>query len=387
MQGARVLLAIACTMALFAGALAVPASGADLFEPSSYVEKPLAADAPIDPNSDTMVRALKLEFDLQYNDPDVRNKPAVDNHWCTPHLYTVPADQPYVPVTLYGGSEGNPTAVNQIGSVPIPSYATTARFDECWDLPMTIHQPSTDSTWDLIGAKKENGNWMAHYGGLITSNFGQDGLSKNPGHWEDPPAGFGRGYGATATSIPRMAGLPRLAELTAGEIDHVVGFTMRAPAPCFRYPAQRQDGRLLTTYPQDAVARAQSHPLEPQTPPNNNALAPPEGAILRLPASLDIDALGLPRFTKTLAKAVQKYGLILTDRSNQVSIGTEKPPAYTNIPGHGNDPNPYTEGPDGMFGGPDAIFEGKPAYELMGAFPWDKLQVLAVKPGKEPCQT
>jgi len=33
------------------------------FAPDSYVEKPLAPDAPLDPNSATMVATLKAEFD------------------------------------------------------------------------------------------------------------------------------------------------------------------------------------------------------------------------------------------------------------------------------------------------------------------------------------
>jgi hypothetical protein len=375
MAGGRLFCVVVLSMAFAVGAFAAPA-GADVFAPDSYVEKPLADDAPLDPNSATMIATLRLEIEQQFNAPRVQDKPTVDNLWCTPHVYTVPASQPLVDVDL--PADASPALRQQLSKVPIPSHAWTGN---CPDFPLVINQPSTNKMWDIWLARKDSttGRWSAVYGGLITPDNGMRGLSQNPGHWEDPPNGFGRRFGTAATSIPKLAGLATISELQAGQVGHVLAFNMQAPAPCWRWPAQRMDGRTLysdtDSIPGSAVAMAQK-PQSPYGAIMNNPAAPPYGAILRLPASLDIDALNLPTFTETMAKAVQRHGMVLADRGNQMGFVTEMAPRELGIPGHESDPDPY---------GP--IFEGRSRVDLVRAFPWDKLEVVAARPGTNPCQT
>ena len=376
MAGGRSCCVVVSAMALLTGAFAAPAA-ADMFAPDSYVEKPLADDAPLDPNSDTMIATLRLEIEQQFNAPRPQDKPTVDNQWCSPRTYTVPETQPYVDVVL--PHDALPLLREQLSRVPIPEYADSGT---CSDLPLVINQPSTDKYWELWLARKEGGRWHAQYGGLITPDGDKRGVAENPGHWEAPPNGYGARFGMSATSIPKMAGLPLISELQAGEVGHVVQFNMQAPAPCWRWPAQRMDGRTLysdtDSIPGNAISMAQK-PQGPYGAIMNNPAAPPYGSILRLPASLDIDALGLPRFTATMAKAVQRHGMVLADRGNQMGFQTEIPPRLLGVPGHESDPDPYTQGPNPIF--------DRSVHELVRKFPWDRLQVVAARDPAKACVT
>jgi hypothetical protein len=346
MRRGGIQVAIVCALML---AGAAPAN-AGLFAPDSFVNKPLPSTAPLDPNSSTMVTALRLEVQREAADPDVRNRPNINTWWCSPRVYTVPAAQPTVKVDIVGASALDPNLQQQFAAVPIPPGA---REDEnCTDRNLVIHQPSTDKMWEfwVMNHDAATDKWSARYGGEIgPEDTGMLGLSQSPGYWTDRPTGFGHRYGATGTSIPLLAGLQTTAELQAGNIDHSIAFAMRSPAACWRFPAQRQDGDLS----------------------GSNSLAPPEGAILRLPASLNITSLNLPHYTAMVARAVQRYGMHLRDRAAHVAFYAEHPQA--------DSPDPYA--------GPGGVFQGVPGDQLMAKFPWDKLQVLAVAPGHSACQT
>jgi hypothetical protein len=72
--------------------------------------------------------------------------------------------------------------------------------------------------------------------------------------------------------------------------------------------------------------------------------------------------------------------MVLGDRGSQMGFATEIAPKYTGVPGHESDPDPDEQGPA-------PLFEGRSRTALVRAFPWDKLQVLAVQPGHSPCQS
>jgi hypothetical protein len=286
------------------------------------VNAPLLAGEPIDPNSSTMVRELASE---------VESRGAAVNHscWSTP-VWQVKRRQARVRVAA-----DNPALDRQFARVPLPRAARAACGQ---DAQLTVWQPSTDTLWEFFGFRRDTtGAPRATFGGRIR------GVSHNPGHFTDDP---GPGFGATATSIPLLAGLQRIAELRAGRIDHAVAFAMRRPAACFRWPAQRQDG--------------DRH--------RSNALAPPEGARLRLPASLDLESLGLTPYGLVLARAVQRYGMVLRDRASLPVLYAEAP--------RRDGSHPYA-----------AIFGDRPANQdtVLRNFPWNKLQVLAPAPGAGNC--
>jgi hypothetical protein len=179
--------------------------------------------------------------------------------------------------------------------------------------------------WELWLATVKADGWHARWGGKMTE------VSRNPGYFRAPHPG----WGATATSLPLLGGLMRISELQAGHIDHALAFAIPHTKlwTSWSWPAQRSDGDV------------------------DSAAAIPEGARFRLPASLDIDALELPPVTAMMAKAVQRYGMVLRDRSGAVSFYAEDPTPLGGL-------NPYP-----------ALFNTWPNL-LFAEFPWDKLQVL-----------
>jgi hypothetical protein len=157
-------------------------------------------------------------------------------------------------------------------------------------------------------------------------------VSSNPGWFPAP-------YGATATSLPLPDGLMTIQEQADGVIPHALAIAVpQTIAGVFLAPAQRDDGNT----------------------PSWSAI--PEGMRFRLPASLDIDALHLPRETAMIAKAAQTYGMIVRDTAGAVTFYGEDPYLYTQK--YGIDPyGPY-------------IFGGQYPNNLLASFPWSLLQVV-----------
>ena len=90
----------------------------------------------------------------------------------------------------------------------------------------------------------------------------------------------------------------------------------------------------------------------------------PEGTRFRLPASVDVRALGLTPVATMIAKAAQKYGLVVMDQSGGVAVITESGNGDRARTGH----NPW-----------DKLLAGTPGYAVLRNFPWDKL--VAVRAG------
>jgi hypothetical protein len=217
-------------------------------------------------------------------------------------------------------------------AVPIPPNASPAAGP---DAHMTVWQPSTDHLWEFFQARKLADGWHASFGGSMSS------ASRSPGYYdtESWPGLSQTWWGATATSLPVIAGTMMINELQAGVIPHALAMNIPWAKPkTYSWPAQRTDGA--------------------STDPN----AIPEGARFRLDPKLDIDGLNLPPMTRMIAKAAQRYGIIVRDQTGHaISLFAENHTQYGAT-------NPYT-GSGGFFGGayPNPVLQ---------AFPWDRLELL-----------
>jgi hypothetical protein len=319
------------------------------FAPDSYRNAALPADAPVDPLSAEYRDALVANLDgLRGDSPRTVNT----REWSTP-VYIVPAHQRRVPVEVAGGDEHSPTTASAVDTlaqqwakVPLPAGAQPAdptQDDHDWNL--VVYQPETDTLWEFFRFRYDGmtGKPEAVYGGRMTE------VSRNPGYFTGPsddPAGPGRRYGAAATSIPLLAGLQTLDELRKGSIEHAVAFAAPNVRESFcRWPAQRTDA---------------NQPFA--------GAALPAGIRFRLPAGLDLDQFDLSPYGRMVARAVQRYGMVLTDGGSNFAFEAEDPTRFGG--------NPYADifGP-GPIRGTDGVLRG---------FPFDRLVALRDDSG-QPC--
>ena len=295
-----------------------------LFAASSFWNAPLAANAPLDAKSATYVAKLK---DLR-----TRFTSWINTTANSAPVYRVPADQPLVKVTLdKTTTDAQTTALRNefAAGVPIPA---TALAGGGVDKNLTIYQASTDTYWELWVATLQADGWHARWGGKLNN------ISTSEGRYVDPNPR----WGSSATSLPLVGGLMTIDEVFKGSIDHALAIALpETRKDVYSWPAQRTDG--LT----DDV----------------NAI--PEGTRFRIPASVNLDAISMPPLTRMMAKAAQKYGIVVRDKSGSVAFYGEDPVTLS-----GNLWN--------------TAFGGLSPSQLLASFPWDKLQALQTQLAVDP---
>jgi hypothetical protein len=295
------------------------------FSPSSFWNQRLPADAPLDPRSAAIVAAF---------DKEIAGPIGINTTYYSAPIYTVPADQPMVKVTLVDPwrAPGAPALVSAWDAVPLPSDAQPA---DGTDKQLVVWQPSTDRLWEFWVLKHALTGWQAAWGGTIQK------VSSNPGAYS-PEAwpGATRLWGATASSLSIVGGLITLEDLELGQINHALAMAIPNPhAGVYASPAKRTDGR------------------------STEPLSLPEGARLRLDPNLDLAALHLPRLTLMIAEAAQRYGIVIRDTAGAVVF-------------YAQDPTPTGTEP---YAGTHGYYEGKSPRQFLASFPWSHLQLLKMK--------
>jgi hypothetical protein len=312
-------------------ALAFPAAGAAapkppfrFFSPDSFWNRPLPPDAPIDRRSAAMVRHFNLQIDAERaraGGPHINS-----SRWSVP-VYRVPAGQPTVRVAVTRDRAPDLQAAWE--AVPMPTGAAPAAGT---DGHMVVWQPSSDRLWEFWRISQGPLGWTAVWGGAMRDVSGSSGVY-GPGSWP----GATSSWGGSASSISLAGGLITLEDLRRGVINHGLAFSSpEVRATWFTSPAERTDGS------------------------SRNPLALPEGAHLRLDPKLDLKKLHLPRLTLMIARAAQRYGMVLRSGSAIVDL-------------YAQDPTPTGTEP---YEGPTGFYEGRSSNELLGRFPWRHLQLL-----------
>jgi hypothetical protein len=304
-----------------------------VFAPNSFWYTPIPANAPLHPNSAGLVKDFVRQKTAYYNTVNVNT-----SDYASP-VYTVSAGTPKVRVQQWDCQKkgfSDPKLAEQWASVPIPSYAVPSKGT---DAEMSIYDPASKTLWEFWQTRKVNGQWQACWGGRMQNTNTNPGVF--PGH-----------YGTTATSLPFMGGQITAEELQRGEIKHAIGIAMveLEHYTIYSWPAHRSDG------------------YNPSKLPNRI----PEGLRFRLDPRINVDALPMTRAGKIIAKAAQKYGFIVWDRAGAVSIRAQNTVSYTTQ----GKSNPYP-----------SLFDGKPNYEVLNGFPWDKLQFMPMHYGKNASST
>jgi hypothetical protein len=220
--------------------------------------------------------------------------------------------------------------------VPLPRAARAAAGD---DGHLVVYQPATDSMWEFWLLQNKADGWHARWGAKMTH------VSRNPGYLDilRPPSRGDAGSGATASGIPLLAGLIRGSDLGPGGIQHVLAVALPEARPNgWVWPAHRTDGYYWTK----GVAQI------------------PEGARFRLDPDLEIDRLNISPTAKLMAKAIQRYGLVIRDRSAAVTFYAEDPRTG------GRRVNRV------LYGNGTRQWPSHYLREDYGGFPWERLQLL-----------
>lgn len=296
---------------------------------------PLPADVPLAPNSQAIVN--NLVQDKQNNS----GLWAINTDTYSAPVYTVGPDTP-VQQWTYSDCQNMPqlapVIAGSLAAVPTPPGMLVSQGT---DESVAIYQPATDTYWDFWRAQQDSsGHWSACWGGEIKH------YSTNPGIFDNP-------LGASATGLPLGASLIRVDELRRGHIDHAINLeTVRTQAGCFSWPATRDDGN---------------------TP---GADIPCEGQRFRLDPAFDVNTLIDPA-ARTIARAMQQYGLILTDKAGAVVTQAEDPRPFEATDG-GIDPYNQLFDPTGTGLLPESLTR----YLVMAQIPLNRLQALPLNYGE-----
>jgi hypothetical protein len=231
----------------------------------------ISDDARVDPRSDEMIDTLVAEVD--------EHGWAIATSAWTNTVYEADDGAPRHAVELTSSAY----AGQRLLDVPIPDGA---RVPEDSDGGLVVIDRENECEYDLSRAeKRDGGGWSAWFANALPL----DGEGVYP-----------RSEAPSASGFASAAGMIMPEELEAGEIDHALAFTMKntkAGGPV--RPATGSDGR--------------------STEPG----AIPEGARLQLDPELDLDALGLQPHERTIAEALQRYGMFLVDTGGAVALRVE----------------------------------------------------------------
>ena len=303
----------------------------DGFSASGPWNRPLPSKVPLAPNSaavvKNIVRDMRRNFGTWALNTDKYSSP----------IFTAGPGTParnWTYTNCQGIGDGHAIA-SSFAHVPTPRDLIASRGT---DKATAIYQPSTDTYWDFWRAHKNaRGHWSACWGGKITH------YSSNPGIFAHP-------LGATATGLPLGAFVIRISELQHGKIDHAINLiTVRTQARCFSWPANRDDGNT------------------------KGGNIPCEGQRFRLNPHFNASKLYSP-VARMVARALQVYGAIITDKGGAVVTQAQDPRPYE---ARHRGVNPYPALLD-----PQNRYPGYAQYIVLGEIPLRQLQALPLSYGK-----
>jgi hypothetical protein len=287
------------------------------FSATSVWNRRVPDDAKLASDSDELVAAFNHQWQTSYGTVGINT-----NAYSIP-VYTVPDDLPTVKVTTEDGCTVDSGFESQVAAVPIPAGARPANGT---DHSLAIWQPGTDTAWELWQAELTGtGGWTACWGGRIEH------VSRSSGVFTWP-------YGVAASGLSYLGGTIKASELQAGEIKHAIAVNVvHTMAGTQVPPANRNDGNSTAD---DAI---------------------PEGTRFRLDPTIDVTKLGLGPSGVVIARALQRYGMIVTDTSGAVVLIAEDGQAYVAA----GEANPFK-----------ALFAPQDPSQVLSWVPWSRLQVV-----------
>ncbi|MBK7720962.1 MAG: hypothetical protein IPI32_01700 [Austwickia sp.] len=307
---------------------ATPGPRAVTFAPDSFWTQDISA-APTAPDSAAAVAELVTQVADRSGGVAAFN--AYDHN---ASFHVVPAGQTRITVNFHDCQTKGVTpwglfdGPGHFLDVPVPDDAIAAAGT---DATMTIYDPAADQLWEFWQMQRNDStnDWEACWGGRL------DAVSTRQGY-------FPMYFGASATGTVIAGGMITLEDVRRGEINHAISVAALDTAQnVYSWPGQRTDGSL----PAGVLM---------------------EGQRLRLDPALDLSQYAMTPIGRMVAKAAQRYGFVVTDRSGVVALSTESGLLQASRTGV----NPW-----------DTLLAGQP-YEALRNFPWASLQALPKDWGK-----
>lgn len=265
------------------------------FSAASPWNTPIAADAVVDPNSQSMIA-------------DFANIPEQTTFWINIQDYSIPVywvDSTTVPATTVMASLGgtgfrtgasDDSVAEGRGPAPIPTAAMPADGS---DRHLAVVDRALGKEWGFWDARRAGTMWTA--GQAATMDLSGTGVrppERNKPWWA--------GHGPRACGFPLIAGLITVDELRRGTIDHAL---------VVAYPHIRS--RYYT--PPASTAQGTTDDARP----NRGILC---GGRIQLDPALDVSSLGLSTAGAAIARALQKYGAFVGDYSGAISLYADASP-------------------------------------------------------------
>jgi hypothetical protein len=307
------LILTACAVSGNTSPRAIAAPLPTFFSSTSVWNAPLAGDAKLAANSSRLSAALSTEVakeTVSHTGPWINT-----NSWSVP-VYIVGSDVPRVHVTL---DRYSPILQRDFDSVPIPTAAHAAAGS---DASMVVYQPSSNTLWEFWRANRLDRGWHASWGGELTS------VSTSSGY-------YGNDFGGSGTGLSLAGGLMMIKELEAGSINHALAISIpNTERGVFTWPARRSEGST------------------------RGPTAIPEGTHFRISPKVNLSALHLTPAGLLIARAAQRYGMIVRDTGGNVAFYAQDPTTTNG--------DPYGK-----------IFGGENPNRVLENFPWNDLEVVA----------
>jgi hypothetical protein len=268
---------IACSDGLRPSASLDGSRGARFYAPGSPWNTPIRSNAPADADSSLMVSTIVAAAREQGFLIAVRR-------WSWPVYF---ADSTTALRTVTFTRRWAPS--QSMSGVPIPDGAAPDPAD---DGHLVIINTATGCEYDFYEAvRRSDGSWTAGWGNAIKT---------------DGSGWYEHGSSATGSGAAGAAGLIQPEDFERGEIRHALAFA---------YPHTRAGGAVLPATESDGRSTI--------------AGAIPEGARVQLDPALDLAALGLRPYEAVVARALQKYGMFLTDTGGGVALVAQNPQSTT----------------------------------------------------------
>ena len=255
-----------------------PAPADRFYSADSPFNQPIAPGAAVDSNSAQMVQTLVSGA--------ARGFAISAKGWTTP-LYYADASTPRTTFRL----TAEWGIARTMTGVPVPA---NAQPDPEGDGHLTIVDRASGCEYDFWQAHRaEDGSWSASWGNATDTKTGI----------------YEGGFAATAAGFTNTAGKIWPDELRRGRIKHAL---------VFAFPHTKAGG-----------------PVPPATSSDGDSTHPgaiPEGARLQLDPELDLDTLSLAPWQRTIARALQEYGMYLGDTGDTVGLSAIHADSFPGTP-------------------------------------------------------